>query len=231
MPASPNDQDLKKQALLKMIGNSQPQMDVLLGKNQPKVDWKQVAENAGISGAPASQLGLSSLFAPSDAKYQGGGASERQMGMVSPATGQPALNRAGGPLDVSPAGVAGTAAELAANPNNYVAPGLSTGMGGVAAMDGAFPNLKKLMQPEEYMNMVKGDPNVQALMKQEALRGTVPSQEQAAANALDNNKAIIKMGKGTGEETQVIQPPEDLSNAGEYASDKENYEDDDENEE
>ena len=117
MPASPNDNDLKKQALMKMIGNSQPQMDTIFGVNQPKVPWKQAYESMGMSGAPLSQLqGTSALFAPANAKYNGlGGVSDNKMGYVSPTAGQPALNRAGGPLDVSPAGVAGEATSLVAD--------------------------------------------------------------------------------------------------------------------
>lgn len=205
MPASPNDNDLKKQALMKMIGNSQPQMDTIFGVNQPKVPWKQAYESMGMSGAPLSQLqGTSALFAPANAKYNGlGGVSDNKMGYVSPTAGQPALNRAGGPLDVSPAGVAGEATSLVADPRNYMAPGLKTGMAGVSKLEGQYPNLKRLLQPEEYMEMVKNDPDVQELMSQEALRGTVPTPEQEASNQLGRNKAIIKISKESGEDTVI----------------------------
>lgn len=79
--------------------------------NEGNIPWKKHAEDLGISGAPISQLPLlQKLFTKDQSKAPAIGG---KFG-ASPAVG--ALNREGGPLDVSPAGVAGTLADVVLDP-------------------------------------------------------------------------------------------------------------------
>lgn len=139
--------DEEKQKIMDSLNRERPH--IIAPAQQEPIDLKQAAINAGISDAPASSFPMiSGMFAPADAKiktYAGKG------GAVT----TPALNRVGGPLDVSPAGVASTVAD----PLNYVGPGMAMGgIKNIAAKElpnigyGVFGKLRGMMQNPEVEN-------------------------------------------------------------------------------
>lgn len=196
------DDELKKQALQKLLQD--PQLNNQLSKGQMlgpgiltdesgHVPWNKYAENLGISGAPISELipGLKeAVYSSPNAKYSGGGVSDRKMGIPSPAMGQPSLNRQGGPLDPSPAGTAGTLAGIVTDPQAY----------GFGRQLGA--GVKKLIPLEEE---VTG----KALLSPEQMAANV--KKNGVEQHIDNKvQEILKPGtevsgrKATQEELEAI---------------------------
>lgn len=98
---------------------------------------KVVAEKMGMDSTPLSQMPLiNNLFKAREAKYQGGGASDRLLGIPSPSEGKPDLMRAGGPLDVSPAGVVGLGVDSSLDP--IMATNPSKALGGIKVLNPAL---------------------------------------------------------------------------------------------
>lgn len=139
--------DEEKQKIMDSLNRERPR--IVAPTPQEPIDLKQAAINAGVSDAPASSFPMiSGMFAPKDAMYKAYG-----KGGAAPAV--PALNRVGGPLDVSPADVVSTVAD----PLNYVGPGGA--MGGIKSIAkkelpnigyGVFGKLRGMIQNPEVEN-------------------------------------------------------------------------------
>lgn len=167
------DEDAKKAALAKILMDRSgqnfaggPSEAIIPNKAE---DYKQMFENAGMSGAPTSSIpGVSGLYAPKDSMYQRGDNSKfADMGLSD--APQPKLNRVGGPLDVSPSGVAGELASNAVNPMTYA--GMPGGKVGATVQAMKFPELSSMMKnsPEQASFVERQfakDPNVRQVLSE-----------------------------------------------------------------
>lgn len=170
--------DEEKQRIIDSLNRNKPGIQVP-PMETPK-DPEQMLENIGVSGAlPSSFPQLSGMFSPKDATYQGEGFSGRQMGIQSPTTGQPLLNREGGPLDIS----AAKAGSQLLKPQNYLGFAGKSSLGGINVLNkgsGFVPRtmtaleqraaLKDAGYPEQLPEELTGQP----------MYGPLPSNSDAA---------------------------------------------------
>lgn len=164
--------------------------------------WSQTAESMGISGAPASTYGLNS-----DANSIH---TQPVEGSFSGETYQsPDPNRKGGPLDVSPADIAGSYAEMETNPLWKLDKSKIAG----ASVAKKLP----LMTAEEQMQQLgPGARNLQKILYPEPkLVNDAENFQNLKQQLMNSAKKDVTPAGATGTATDVITPKEPVSMTGE----------------